>query len=456
MPIASHTEVARLPAGWVQRTYPKILETWPSLTDSARLAAQHLFSLGLQPGDLTRVVHRQFYKEIGRRNEGASRRAFDCLEEFGLVGCVCRGRGRYALSTYRLGDPLAAYQRHGVGLHAPDPQLLLPFATDEPVDEQDLGGGVIRLIIHRPDVQCGASAALESAQSGADCALNAQSGASAALNATQSGASAALNATQSGASAALNFDGTPGSEENPETLHAAETPDPGGMPGAVRTAADSTESTTRQRIEASQQAPAGGRSVHGMEAAGVGPDTTPPPSFSPHDNGNGAPVATHAGAPISISIIEDLYPSNSIPTPIQEERASGLPARAPGEIPDDEPGEEFEEVDFAGYAEQVDDAKKARADKWKRKLLQAVRRHESVLAIASAAAMNPWLASEFAKQIVAGAFSPQHVAELIEDLDRTAEGSGFTNSPGAFVNHRFKKLYYEQTGTRWKHRRKAR
>lgn len=175
--------------GWVTRTYPAVLERWTLLTDTARVAAQILFSQ-CEPFELIEIVHRDFYRRLGRKDEGSSRRAFECLESVGVLRCVFAQRGRYARTIYRLGDPVEAYQRAGLGIAEPDPQLLFPFALESIAESTDLGGGVLRLFVANSNA---AHAPHSPIQSGACAALNVQSGAGAGLNSVQSGARAALN-----------------------------------------------------------------------------------------------------------------------------------------------------------------------------------------------------------------------------------------------------------------------
>lgn len=133
-------------AGWVQRCYPAVLETWHGLSPVARVAAQLLYT-DCRPGELVEIVHGVFFRRLPCADETSSRDAFARLEAAGILRCVFRSRGCTARTIYRLGDPVEAHKRRGLGVHDPDPQLLLPF-SDEDLDggdSEDVGVGILRL-----------------------------------------------------------------------------------------------------------------------------------------------------------------------------------------------------------------------------------------------------------------------------------------------------------------------
>lgn len=132
-------------AGWVTRTYPAVLDTWRDLSPVARVAAMLIYS-ECQPGEVVEIIHARFYDRLPCADETSSRDAFRRLEQAGVLRCVFRRRGQQGRAMYRLGDPIAAYHRRGLGVREADPQLLLPFALDDVIDQIDMGGGVLRLV----------------------------------------------------------------------------------------------------------------------------------------------------------------------------------------------------------------------------------------------------------------------------------------------------------------------
>lgn len=144
-----HAEpVYSLPCGWVTRSFPAVVLSWPALSYAARLAAIEIYSAGGRPYDVLTIALREFARRatIRWKSDRSSRRAFDCLAEYGVLARVDSTFGRAGGITYRLGDPVEAYRRHGRGIHTPDPQLLLPFAEEvDPAAVEDLGGGILRI-----------------------------------------------------------------------------------------------------------------------------------------------------------------------------------------------------------------------------------------------------------------------------------------------------------------------
>jgi len=182
--------------GWVTRTYPAVFDTW-QLSPIARDAARLLYS-SCEPGDLVEIVHAQFYMRLPCRDETSSRDAFRGLEKAGVLRCVFRRRGRNGRTIYRLGDPIEAYRRRGLGLLEADPQLLLPFAEAElqASTVEDLGGGVLRL--WQPEEGTEGTKGTEGTEGTEE-----ESGNSPGLNAQESGNSPGLNAQESGNSPGL-------------------------------------------------------------------------------------------------------------------------------------------------------------------------------------------------------------------------------------------------------------
>lgn len=181
--------------GWVVRCYPAVLESWYQLSPVARVAAQVLYS-ECEPGDLVEIRHAVFYTRLPCSDETSSRHAFARLEAAGMLRCVFRSRGRQGRTIYRLGDPVEAYQRRGLGVVEADPQMMLPFSDEAELGQEiDLGGGILRLVT-------GCDESRDSCE---------ESGRSAGLNGKESGRIAGLTAKESGRSAGLN---SPGEREH--------------------------------------------------------------------------------------------------------------------------------------------------------------------------------------------------------------------------------------------------
>ena len=411
-----------------------VLDRWEALTESARCAAQRLYSI-MAVGDVFTIVHRQFHEDLPCKDEGASRRAFKRLISLGLVQRVVTHRGRRGCTIYRLLDASQAYINRGLRPTRPDPQQLLAFEIER-AEREDLEHGVIRLF----DGNAARAPHLTSQPTGGKAAHAPH-----------------LTHEKSGARAAFNADPTAGSEQNqPFPLESfgddgSDTRVCDAAPTELApTDRESLQSGTRQGIEcttgsksSAPTVPTGGdagrpssaAATGGLEAAGC-----PPPQI-------GTPDATRLGARAprrfessSSKEEEDLITTNQIPNPNPTPKPIGVLTTLGRARP--EPG--FDQADpvdaMIGTAR---DAHAELARKTRRTVLQAVRAAERKTGITSADHadfMHQWVADEWGFQHADAVVEQQDVDELVGDLQMLAKRQAFTTSPGAFAQSRLRKI----------------
>lgn len=231
--------VHKLPAGWVSRSYPAVLERWTLLSADARLLAQIVYSECQQ---LCVITHAQFCSRLGYPpgDDGGTRcrRAVRLLESLGLLQCVDRSRGRNARAVHRICDADEAYRRHGLGLAGDSPQMQFDFDDFDELEAIDRGPGLVELRLFNP------APAPDSVVN-----ANAQSGASAGLTEKNPAPAPDLSDEESGASAGFNSAGNvPAAEIETRISSTTDT---------LGTEADEAQGTTSQRIEAIRTGTAG-------------------------------------------------------------------------------------------------------------------------------------------------------------------------------------------------------
>jgi len=434
-------------AGWVTRSYPAVLDTWRDLTWPAREAARLLYS-DCEPGALVEITHSQFRRRIGVKDESSSRDAFARLEAVGVLRCVFRRRGRCASQIYRLGDPIAAYQRQGLGIWEPDPQLLLPFALEEVQGQEDLGGGVLRLVTG--DQPAGASPRLAAGSAGepgasalrlmagnpgpgpdccADEVLNPGPGPDSIF--AEQPAEGCAEKIQAGHNRPAEAGDNAASRRRAAGATAADA-------GRGRQEADRSQPTTSQGIVAGKTSARSVVATRDAAAVGAESDQLGTPPVPRHSNGDatlpeqrigglggsvGTGGATRAGAPApSNQARRNLYTTNS------SNQAPSARALAPAEFADVLRGAALDEDE-------------QRAGRVAYRVLQAIRRAESRLKIARGDPRymrGEWPAKAWGDLMaVMGPDAAGHVTELLDDLHTHDYGR---SGPGAFVVSRLRKI----------------